>query len=222
MDDTQHFDDVLFAFVLGSLSPAETTGIQVHLRDCRRCTQALRQVREDTAQLALALAPLPAPALIRESLLHSIGEIDRFYDWAAPVAEHLGCSTATARAWLDGVDEERLWQHGPDAGVMVLPLHADPSRQFIRLQAGTPLPHEEGQSPTLFVLQGVAEDSSGAFFRPGDIVRLRADEHAEITAAAGPDLICLCSQRAHHGATPTARHAAPTRAVSQAPARPAS
>ena len=95
-------------------------------------------------------------------------------------------------------------------------------QQFIRLQAGTPLPHEEGQSPTLFVLQGVAEDSGGTSYRPGDILQLRADDHAEITAAPGPDLICLYTPFARPGAPAAARPTATLRPAPEPATRRAS
>jgi hypothetical protein len=194
MDDVQHFDDVLFAFVLGCLSPAETTGIQVHLKTCRRCALALRQVREDTAQLALALPPLPAPTLVREGLLHAIGEINRFHGWAERLATYAGCNLAIAQGWLDVLDDAQAWQDSHDPGVQLLNA-PNIGGCFQRLQPGTQVPHDEGTSPSLFVLQGTLYDSTAAPFRPGDVVQLCPDDYAELTVAAGPDLICLSFDR---------------------------
>lgn len=197
--DLQHFDDVLFAFVLGCLSPAETTGVQVHMRSCRRCTQLLAQVRDDTAELAVALSPLPAPALIRESLMHSINEITRFYDLVEPVTQSLDCSEAEAQTWLAGLDEMARWDDSVDVGVstQALPAATGPlGACFMRLQPGTLVPHEEGASPHLIILQGTAQDSDGTTYRPGDLLVLRADEHAELCATAGPELIYLSVQHA--------------------------
>lgn len=200
MSDLQHFDDVLFAFVLGCLSPAETTGVQVHIRTCRRCTRLLAQVRDDTAELAVALAPLPAPALIRESLMHSINEINRFYDMVQPVSATLGCSEDQAQTWLDALDDMAQWDDTVDVGVSMQALPA-PRRTsaFVRLQPGTLVPHEEGTSPHLVILQGTAQDSDGTSYRPGDALVLRADEHAELCATAGPELIYLSVETAAAG-----------------------
>lgn len=195
--ESQHFDDVLFAFVLGCLSPAETTGVQVHIRTCRRCTQMLAQTRDDTAELAIALAPQPAPALIRESLMHSINEINRFYDLVEPVTHSLNCSTAQAHTWLAALDDMRLWDETVDVGVSTQNIPAtNCASAFVRLRPGTLVPHEEGASPQLMILQGTAQDSSGATYRPGDFIVLRPDEHAELCATAGPELIYLSVQRA--------------------------
>jgi hypothetical protein len=186
-----HPDAELFAYLLGTLSDADRNRVHLHVGSCSRCGAALAQVGEDTAQLAFALAPVAPPPLLRESLLHSLSEINRFTDLQPLLREQLGCSLDDAQLLIDALDDPGAWDDSHYTGVMVMPVPHVAHARFVRVVPGVSVPHEEGTSPRLLLLQGGCRDTEGVGHHPGELLHLQPDEHADLVATAGPDLIYL-------------------------------
>ncbi|HET6346522.1 MAG TPA: zf-HC2 domain-containing protein [Myxococcota bacterium] len=186
-----HPDAELFAYLMGTLSDVDRNRVHLHVSSCSRCGAALAQVGEDAAQLAFALAPVPPAPLLRESLLHSLGEINRFTDLQPLLREHLGCSLDDAQLLIDALDDPGAWDDSHTTGVMVMAVPHGAHARFVRVVPGVSVPHEEGTSPRLLLLQGGCRDAEGVGHHPGEVLQLLPDEHADLVATAGPDLIYL-------------------------------
>jgi hypothetical protein len=186
-----HPDNELFAYLMGTLTDIDNNRVQVHLGACSRCAAAVAQIGEDTAQLAFALPPVAPPPLLRESLLHSLGEINRFTDLIPRLRELLDCAVDDAQLLLDSLDDPGAWDDTPLTGVTLLPVPRQPHARFVRVTPGISVPHEEGTAPRLLLLQGACRDAEGVSHHPGELLHLQADEHADLVASTGPDLICL-------------------------------
>jgi anti-sigma factor RsiW len=57
--------EMISAFALDALGPAEIRRVEAHLRECEECRQELEALREVTAVLARGVAPVAPPAALR-------------------------------------------------------------------------------------------------------------------------------------------------------------
>lgn len=188
---TGHPEDALFAYQLGALNAEEANRVQNHLQTCVRCGSLLAQVGEDIAQLALTLPPVQPQPVIRESLLYSLSEINRFTELLAPLTEQLGKSAAETQTVLDRLDEPGAWSEGDLAGVHLHPVNDIPGATFVRLTPGTAMPLDETTRTTVLILQGTCRGTAGTMHNAGEVLQVQGDKPFDYIAMAGPDLIYL-------------------------------
>lgn len=184
-----HPEDALFAYQLGALTADEANRVHTHLQKCVRCGSLLAQVGEDIAQLALTLPPVQPQPLIRESLLHSLGEINRFTELLSPLREQLGKSAAETQKVLDRLDDPGAWSEGDLAGVQLHPVND--THTFVRLTPGTAMPLDETTHSKVLILQGTCRGTEGTMHNAGDVLDVQGDKPFDYIAMAGPDLIYL-------------------------------
>jgi anti-sigma-K factor RskA len=67
-----HPDDLLPAFVLGSLEADEIEAVETHLASCRQCAAEVDRLRRTVDLLPLAADPVPPPEGSREALLSRV------------------------------------------------------------------------------------------------------------------------------------------------------
>jgi anti-sigma factor RsiW len=74
MMDEQDMHDLVGAYVLDALSPAETRAFREHLEECSQCRAELQQLQEVVGTLPLAVEPVQPPAdlfdRIRDTIEH--------------------------------------------------------------------------------------------------------------------------------------------------------
>lgn len=179
---------VLFFYVLGKLHEAHASAIDRHLTACRRCHKQRRLIELASADLALALEPVPVPHLLRESLLHSAREVHRLSDALPTLRYALRYSLAEAQQVLRVVDDPHHWQQ--EGGAWVLPLAQKAPRRaaLVRLSLVSHYTLKPEQRARAWVLQGHARGSvrrlgagQAKQLRPGD----------KLSAYPGPDLLVL-------------------------------
>lgn len=190
----------LFVHSLCGLAEAHACHVQAHVDACRLCAGHLAQLREDSAQLALALKPVPVPALLKESLMHSLSEIHRLYDAAGPISQMLEISLPAAHGVLDLLDCGQSWRQlhrfwvadlPPVRGQPVL-LARVPERVRLRPGLLSSTPADGGAAADLrqiLILQGSGRDSHGRLWHAGD--RRTAVRLESLLVYPGPDLIAL-------------------------------
>lgn len=71
MLENYHVIDLLPAYVLNSLDPAETTQVEGHLVACAECREELKAFQLIAGDLALAITPRQPPAGLRNRILQS-------------------------------------------------------------------------------------------------------------------------------------------------------
>lgn len=191
---------LLFAHALSSLPEVHASNVQRHLEACRRCTQHMALITAEVAALCFALEPVPVPALIKESLLHSLSEIHRLYDLAQPVAKVLKLPVPEAHAILSGLDSATAWRQLHRFWVTDLPSVDGEPALIARVPGGVRLrpgllsasPADGGAEVVMrqvLVLQGSGRDSQGQLWHPGAYRQLiRIDS---LLAHPGADLIVL-------------------------------
>ena len=64
-----HVEDLLPAYALGALEPAERLAVEEHLEQCAYCTPLVREYLEATAVLASLSPPAVPPARLRDRIL---------------------------------------------------------------------------------------------------------------------------------------------------------
>lgn len=190
----------LFAHSLSGLAEAHACHVQAHVRSCRQCAGQLLRMQEDSAYLALALAPVPVPALLKESLMHSLSEIHRLYDAAQPISQLLEISINEAHDVLDQIDSGQTWRKLHRFYVADLPPVRCQPALMARVPEGVRLrpalfslgPADGGAEAEMrhvMILQGSGRDSCGTLWHAGDRrsnVRLES-----LLVHPGPDLIAL-------------------------------
>lgn len=211
MGHSEHVGGLLFAHCLGTLSTSEATRTQLHLQSCALCAAQLCEVREDLSRLALALEPIQPPQLIRESLLHSINEINRFHSFHEPICKILECDALYAQNLLQMLNDRTIWDTCLEGSIRCITLESSTQAYLFSLEPGHLVPHDEGQQPTLLLLQGAVQDTYGRIFRAGDTLQLKADDHAELLVCHGPNLIYLARDPIEPNASsyPPPMHASP-------------
>ena len=210
-----HVDDLLLPFVLGVLSEPQNNPVQVHLHTCARCSNMLSQAHDELAQLALSLPTVAPPALLRESLLHALGEVGRFTDQLSAVAAQLSLSRHDTELLFDELDIPANWTDSHSPGVQVYAVPHRPGACFIRVAPGHPvLPHPSVPQGAAWVLQGGCRDADGLTYGVTQQLNLQSDQEPEFVASPGPDLICLVLEPGAERSLPVA---AQPRAASEGP-----
>ena len=151
------------------------------------------------AHIAGALATnAPAPA-IKQRLLARMAEGGRLHRFAERVAEMLYTDEATARRYLDAIDDDDSWEESPLPDVRLF--HVSGGEQvsgaitgFVRIPAGGLFPeHDHTGNETVLVVQGRCLDThDGRILGPGDMARMAPGLGAhQVEALPGPPLVYL-------------------------------
>jgi anti-sigma factor ChrR (cupin superfamily) len=187
-----HHEAALLPLALGLLSSEHQAVVQAHLRSCARCTNLAAQVKDELAQLALALPPAPAPALLREGLSHALGEVSRFTAYIDDVAQLLQLSRMQAETLLFSLDHEGNWSRASLIGTRLWRLRGPGEPCFMRIDPGYPVlsPRARG-ADAVMVLQGRCRDARGTVYAPGMRMRLQVQGEPHYAVVTGVEFICL-------------------------------
>lgn len=159
--------EVVEAYALGALEPAEAAAFAAHLGSCHGCRAAVDGHRGSLARL---VPPAPLPALVREQVL-DLADAPR-----APV-------DTSAYEWAE-----------PVRGVKIAVLSDDPARGVRKCLAwgmpGARHPrHRHHGEELILVLAGALGDHRGRY-GPGDLCRSRTGSvHTETVLDEGE---CVC------------------------------
>lgn len=66
------FEEILGAYVLDAITPAEQQEVEAHLATCARCTQRLQELRGVVSLLPLSVPQIPPPAALEERILAAV------------------------------------------------------------------------------------------------------------------------------------------------------
>lgn len=188
-----HVADRLTAWFRGELDDAAAQAVDSHVAECPACADALAEVAEVEAMLALALEPVVPSPTTRARVLATFDE-GHLGDHAARVARMFGISVEAAHAALLRLPETTDWEVSNMPGVFQRLLDNPPPNcimGFIRVPAGVYVPWHEhlGYEDTL-VLAGVLRDSDGAVYLPGDAMPKTLGTTHTFCAEDGVDLYC--------------------------------
>ncbi len=189
---TLHVDDELLPYVLGITSEDQIRAVEEHVEGCTRCTHLLTECRDEVALLAVSVDPVVAPALLREEILHALGETSRFSGSTEAIAKHLHLNRSEVETLLDDLDNPGVWRRAPHSPAWLYTVEDHPEAAFLRIAAGCAVTGVERGVAGL-ILQGSCRDASGHIFGVGDNLTWisGAQETADFVAQAGPDFICL-------------------------------
>ena len=149
--------------VLGCLSPAERSQLDVHLSDgCQECEQELRAVGELAVGLATAVAAEP-PATLRAKLLAGVCPPGVLHDQAGILIKRP--DDQPWKRFIPGIDRKIL--------------HTDPERRYrsylLRFEPGAKLfKHSHPEVEEILVVSGDVH-ISGLHMREGDYCRASAE-----------------------------------------------
>lgn len=190
---TLHMDDELLPYVLGIIGETQSRTVEDHVEGCTRCTHLLTETRDEVALLAVSLDPVVAPALLREEILHAIGEVNRFSGATDAIAERLHISRSEVETLLDDLDNPAAWQRDAQTPVWLYTVERHPEAAFVRTSPGCAVTGLQQHGGSGLILQGSCRDGAGRTFGVGDTLSWigAADEEVDYTAQSGPDFICL-------------------------------
>lgn len=179
------FDGLLAEYVLGTLSESERLEVARVLAGSSEAQARLEAVR------ARLDAPAPAAAWSGFNAVAAWLEGGRRFEHLVPrLATLFGVSETAARALVDTLDDDDVWEDGPADGVEAMPVDAGSGRRGVvyRVQPGSTLSLRAG---AVLVLEGSYRDQQGTEFWRG-----RVDERpggtVQVTALVGPPCLCAC------------------------------
>ena len=189
---TLHVDDELLPYVLGITSEDQIRAVEEHVEGCTRCTHLLTECRDEVALLAVSVDPVVAPALLREEILHALGETNRFSGAKSVIAKHLRMTRSQVETLLDDLDNPGVWRRAPQSPAWLYTLDEHPETAFLRVASGCAVTGVD-HSVAGLILQGSCRDAAGHVYSVGDTLSWisATRESADFVAQAGPDLICL-------------------------------
>ncbi len=171
-------DSRLVEFALGLLEASACQALERELAASSELRRELDQVQEALGQVALAAEPLRPSQRIRELVLASLDPGARFEGFGERVAALFDLSVQRARAILAGLDDVAgdAWEAGSVPGIRLLHLDGGPRVAaadcgLVHLEAGLRFPpHRHKGDEWSLVLAGRAQEDSGRFWEPGDIL----------------------------------------------------
>jgi hypothetical protein len=178
------FDGLLAEYVLGTLSDDERAEVQRVLETSPDASARLEAVR------ARLDAPAPTGHWPAFNAVAAWLEGGRRFEHLVPrLATLLGISEVAARALVDTLDDDDVWEDGPDDGVESMPVDAPGAGAVVyRVQPGATLRLPKGRR---LVLEGSYRDATAAeFWRGQHDEGLTGD--GLVTALEGPPCLCVC------------------------------
>jgi hypothetical protein len=170
---------------------------RAHLVDCGTCAAEYRISAEALASLAMTLPRTTPSPKVRERLLHSLAQTNRFEMFAAQVAALIDVGLDKAREILARIDDATAWAATQVPGIFAYdpphgPAVADAVVGWVRVKPGHVFPeHEHMGDEAMLVVQGSCVDSYGTVMRRGDLIRLVPGTKHDFKAQPGPDFIYL-------------------------------
>ena len=190
-------EEQLIAYVLDTANPAERTAIDRARRESPALRTQLRALENEFSDLALALPAAAPPPALRDRLLATVAETNRFERFQHQIAKCIDVSVAEASRLLAGIDRPESWVPGLIDGMELYHLEGGPQvagaiSGFIRLAAGTRFPqHRHLGEETIVVVQGQLREDDGQLFSPGEVATMSAGSEHAFSVPDGPDLIYL-------------------------------
>ena len=191
---SEHVDEQLEDFVLGTLPPAERAIVAQHLATCETCQALLQSF--DVAMKGLSLA-IAAPPPMRKRLEQALSGGARFAHFQAQLEQLFDLPANDVEQILKRVDDPAAWDEGLAPGVKVMTVQAGAAREgfmtaLVYLDPGATFPeHGHGAQEEVLVLEGGYRDSSGVEIWRGELdVRHPGNVHSFTAFADAP---CLCA-----------------------------
>jgi quercetin dioxygenase-like cupin family protein len=152
---------------------------------------------EDLARATGEDAAAPSASL-RAALLQSARLDGRFERYVPSVARMLDLPLDGARALLDRLGRNDIWEQGPAPDVSLFHVQGGPKvaghvTGFVRMPQGSVFPeHQHLGAEEVLVIQGSYVDGvTNKVYRPGDIITMPAESSHDFRARAGPALVYL-------------------------------
>jgi len=189
-------DDRLAEFLFDALGPEERRRVAAAVDASPALARELAAAHEAVAAWAelRVKAETPPPAL-RQRLLDTIGSVERFRPFFAPVGRIFDLAEGAVREILARVDEAVGWSVFPGGAryfhFLPGPSMAGQEAGVVRMAAGTTFPrHRHRGGETTIVLDGVMYDR-GQVYGPGAVIEAEPGTIHDYRAGAGRDLILL-------------------------------
>lgn len=200
---SEHLQDELSEFVLGTLPPDRRPAVEEHLRVCRECSQHFEALSAGVLSFDRAVAePVRGIARLKEALSGS----RRLEHFVPELAELFQLDEAAARALVERIDSDEGWEPGPAEGITLLPVEAGPGvgaalSAIVKMRPGAVFPeHEHFGTEKVLVIQGGYRELEGGLevWRGECSVRHLGSTHA-FQALEGPPCICCSLVRLDEG-----------------------
>ena len=171
-------DSRLIEFALGQLEAPACQALERELAASSELRRQLDQVQEALAQVALAAEPQRPSQRIRELVLASLDPRARFEGFVERVAALFDLSVQRAREILAALDDVagEAWEAGSVPGSRLFHLDGGPGVAaadcgLVHIEAELSFPpHRHKGDEWSLVLAGRAQEDSGRFWEPGDIL----------------------------------------------------
>jgi putative transcriptional regulator len=179
------------------LEPKDQELARSHLVDCSPCAAEYRISAEALASLAMTLPRTNPSPQVRERLLKSLAQTNRFDMFVERVAALIDVGIDKAREILARIDVATTWSNTAVPGIFSYdpphgPAVADAVVGWVRVQPGVEFPHHEHMGDeAMLVIQGSCIDSYGTVMRRGELARLAPGTAHTFKALPGPDFIYL-------------------------------
>ncbi|MFY1825918.1 cupin domain-containing protein [Myxococcus fulvus] len=194
---TEHLDDILAEWALGTLDSSSREVLERHLAACERCrveADRLSLVREGLLALE---SPVEPPAGVLAALMAQMEGPRRLERFAQKLAAFFDVTRERASALLELMEDASLWMPGPVEGSELFPVETGPAREgmmaaVLRLHPGVRYPrHTHLGREWNLVLEGGLREDGGHEVWPGETLdKLEGSAHG-FTALQGP--ACLCA-----------------------------
>ena len=195
---TQFSDELLAEYVLGHLSESDAAAIEAEAANSAVLRSSIDEIAGLLTGVAFSLPEAGPSIAVRERLIASCENTNRFEQFASRVGELIDVAKDKAERLLAAIDSATSWGDGPIPGMSLYHLDGGPSVSnavvgFIRLEAGLGFPtHTHLGDEIVLVLQGRCTDEDGTVSEVGDeIVKASGTTHAFATDPDGPDFVYL-------------------------------
>jgi len=189
-------DEALPEFLFDALGPEERQRFAAAVEASPALAREVAAAQEAVAAWAQlrVKAETPPPAL-RQRLLDTIGSVERFRPFFAPVARIFDLAEGAVRDILARVDEAVGWSVFPGGAryfhFLPGPSMASQEAGVVRMAPGTTFPrHRHRAGEITIVLDGVMYDR-GQVYGPGAVIEAEPGSSHDYRAGAGRDLILL-------------------------------
>jgi anti-sigma factor ChrR (cupin superfamily) len=198
-----HTPELLSEYVLGALPEEQMAEMDRLVAGSPELQAEVDQLTAALAQVAESLAKVePSPAA-RTRLLATVGSVDRFAPFLAPLGKILDLGADAMRAVLARIDDAGSWLEALP-GVQLLHFDAGPRLRnadagLIRLAPGHSFPrHRHLGHEVNYVLEGYMKDGDEVH-GPGSVIVYEKDSEHLYAATGARELVLMT---VHHGIQP--------------------
>jgi len=189
-------DEALPEFLFDALAPEERRRFAAAVEASPALAREVAAAQEVMAAWAqLRVKPETPPPALRQRLLDTVGSVDRFRPFFAPLARLFDLAEGAVREILGRVDEAAGWSVFPGGAryfhFLPGPSMATQEAGVVRMAPGTTFPrHRHRSGETTLVLDGVMYDR-GQVHGAGAIIEAEPGSIHDYRAGAGRDLILV-------------------------------